>query len=203
VKVKIKICGVTSVADARMAVAAGADAIGLNFYPRSARCVSADTAAAIAAELPPSVWRVGVFVDASRDEVRRLADQCGLDTLQFHGNESPAECRGWAQRTIKAIRVKDASALRRAEDYQVDFILADAYVEGLAGGTGRLVPPEWLSGISPERLVLAGGLTPENVAAAVRQVRPFAVDVASGVESAPGRKDSERVKRFITNAQIT
>lgn len=199
--VKVKICGVTTVADARVAAAAGADAIGLNFYARSARCVSAETAAAIVAELPPAVWRVGVFVDAPRDDVQRLADACGLDTLQFHGDESPEYCRGWTQRTIKAIRVKDAATLGAAGAYRVDFVLADAYVEGLAGGTGHIVPPEWLRGISPERLILAGGLTPENVAAAVRGVRPFAVDVASGVEIAPGRKDPERVRRFISNAQ--
>lgn len=199
--VKVKICGVTCAQDARVAVEAGADAIGLNFYPRSVRCVSAEAAAAIVAVLPPSIWRVGVFVDAPRDEVESLAERCGLDTLQFHGNEAPAYCQGWKQRTIKAIRVKDAVTLSAANVYRVDFILADAYVEGLPGGTGRVVPPAWLEGVARDRLILAGGLTPENVAAAVRQVRPMAVDVASGVEHAPGRKDPERVRRFIANAQ--
>ena len=198
---KVKICGVTSVEDARIAVDAGANAIGVNFYTRSVRCVSAETAAAIVAALPPSVWRVGVFVDAPRAEVEELVERCGLDTVQFHGSESPDDCRGWAQRTIKAVRVKDAETLRHAAVYPVDFILADAYVEGLAGGTGRTVPVEWVSGVAPKRLVLAGGLTPDNVAEAVRRVRPFAVDVASGVEMAPGRKDPERVRRFIANAQ--
>lgn len=199
--VNVKICGVTSVDDATAAVAAGAHAIGLNFYARSPRCVALPTAAAIAAVLPPSVWRVGVFVDAPRAEIARTIERCGLDTVQLHGSESVDDCRGWTQRVIKAVRVRGADTLRQAQAYPVDFILADAYVEGLAGGTGRTVPPEWLEGIAPERLVLAGGLTPETVAEAVRRVRPFAVDVASGVESAPGRKDHERMKRFITNAQ--
>jgi phosphoribosylanthranilate isomerase len=201
VSVKVKICGVTSVEDARIAVSAGANAIGVNFYPGSVRCVSAETAAAIVAVLPPSVWRVGVFVDAPRAEVEELVERCALDTVQFHGNESPDDCRGWAQRTIKAVRVKDADTLRRADAYPVDFILADAYVEGLAGGTGRMVPAEWVNGVAPARLVLAGGLTPDNVAEAIRRVRPFAVDVASGVEIVAGRKDPERVRRFIANAQ--
>ena len=199
--VKVKICGVTTIDDAQAAVAAGADAIGLNFYPGSTRCVSAETAAAIVAKLPSSIWRVGVFVDAPRAEVERLVDLCGLDTLQFHGSESPEQCRGWGQRLIKAIRVREAETLRQAESYPVDFILADAYVDGLAGGTGRAVPLDWLRGFTSERLILAGGLTPETVAEAVRQVRPFAVDVASGVEHAPGRKDHERMRRFISNAQ--
>lgn len=201
VSVKVKICGVTTIDDAQAAVAAGADAIGLNFYAGSARCVSAETAAAIVATLPSSVWRVGVFVDAPRAEIERVIARCGLDTLQFHGSESPDACRGWGQRVIKAIRVRDAETLPQAQSYPVDFILADAYVDGLAGGTGRAVPPEWLHGIACERLILAGGLTPETVAEAVRHVRPFAVDVASGVERAPGRKDHERMRRFISNAQ--
>jgi phosphoribosylanthranilate isomerase len=199
--VKVKICGVTSIDDARLAIAAGAHAIGVNFYARSARCISAETAAAIVATLPPSIWRVGVFVDAPRAEVEELIERCGLDTVQFHGNESPDDCRGWAQRTIKAVRVKDADTLGRAEVYPVDFVLADAYVEGRAGGTGRIVPAEWVHGVPPERLMLAGGLTPDNVADAVRRLRPYAVDVASGVETAPGRKDPERVRKFIANAQ--
>lgn len=199
--VRVKICGVTSVDDARAAVAAGVHAIGLNFFARSPRYVDPGSAAEIVAALPASVWRVGVFVDAPRAEIERTIERCGLDTLQFHGSESSAACRGWTQRVIKAVRVRDPETLRQAQTYPVDFVLADAYVEGLAGGTGRAVPVDWLEGIAPDRLILAGGLTPETVAEAVRRVRPFAVDVASGVESAPGRKDHERMKRFIANAQ--
>jgi phosphoribosylanthranilate isomerase len=198
----VKICGVTSVEDALMAAAAGADAIGLNFHPPSPRCVDLDVAAQIAAALPARVWRVGVFVDRPRDAVRSIAARVGLDALQFHGSEDIELCRGWSCKTIKAVRVRDQATLPAAASYAVDFILADAYVEDLHGGTGARVPEQWLSGIAPERLFLAGGLTPENVAAAIRAIRPAAVDVASGVERAPGRKDPEKVKRFIANARL-
>jgi phosphoribosylanthranilate isomerase len=199
---KVKICGVTTVVDARMAAAAGADAIGINFSPRSLRRVTVDVAAAIAAALPSYVCRVGVFVDAPRDEVAATAAQVGLDALQFHGDESIALCAGWDRKTIKAVRVRDGGALALAAAYAVDFILADAYVEGSPGGTGQRVPLEWLTAVPPDRLILAGGLTADNVAAAIRAVRPAMVDVASGVESAPGRKDPEKVERFIANARV-
>jgi phosphoribosylanthranilate isomerase len=197
----IKICGITSAADARVAVAAGAGAVGLNFYPRSPRCVSAETAAEIIATLPAGVWRVGVFVDAPAADVAALVEGLGLDTLQFHGTESPDYCARWSQRVIKAVRVRDPQTLEAAAAYPVDFILADAYVEGLAGGTGATIPAEWVTAVKPDRLILAGGLTADNVAAAVRRLRPAGVDVASGVERSPGRKDPEQVKRFIANAQ--
>jgi phosphoribosylanthranilate isomerase len=198
---KVKICGVTSVRDGLMAAAAGADAIGLNFFAGSPRCVDIDVAAAIAAALPPGVCRVGVFVNAGRERVLAIAARVGLDAVQFHGDEPPELCSGWDCKTIKAVRVRDADALARAAGYPVDFILADAYVEGCAGGTGQRVAPEWLTGIPNERLILAGGLTPDSVAEAIRLVRPAAVDVASGVERAPGVKDPEKVERFVTNAK--
>ncbi len=199
---KVKICGVTCVADALHAARAGADAIGLNFAARSPRRVSVEQAAAIAAALPAGVCRVGVFVDAGRDEIAAVAARVGLDALQFHGDEPPALCAGWSAKTIKAVRVRDAATLAAASAYAVDFILADAYVEGQAGGTGRRVPLEWLGGVARERLILAGGLTPETVAEAVRAVRPAVVDVASGVEAAPGIKDPEKVERFIAHARL-
>src|SRR5262249_10346998 len=174
---KVKICGVTSVADALFAAEAGADAIGLNFCARSPRCVSVEVAAAIAAALPAGVCKVGVFVDAPRAEVSDIAARVGLDALQFHGGESAAFCAGWQWKTIKAVRVRDAQSLAGAPIETVDFILADAHVEGRAGGTGHRVPLDWLVGIPPQRLILAGGLTPDNVADAVRAVRPVAVDV--------------------------
>jgi len=197
---KVKICGVTTVGDALMAADAGADAIGLNFYPGSPRCVAVDVAAAIAAALPRGVLRVGVFVDAARRDIETVAARVGLDALQFHGAESSEFCSGWDRTTIKAMRVRDAEALARAPLDAVDFILADAFVEGLAGGTGQRVPYEWLAGVPADRLILAGGLTPDTVAEAIQAVRPAAVDVASGVERAPGIKDPEKVKRFIANA---
>lgn len=199
--VKVKICGVTRVADALHAARAGADAIGLNFSLRSPRRVSVEQAAAIAAALPAGVCTVGVFVDADREEIAAVAATVGLDALQFHGDEPPALCAGWDRKTIKALRVRDATTLAGAGDWAVDFILADAYVEGQAGGTGQRVPLAWLGGVARERLILAGGLTPETVAEAVRAVRPAAVDVASGVEAAPGIKDPEKVERFIAHAR--
>jgi phosphoribosylanthranilate isomerase len=200
--VKVKICGVTSVADALLAAAAGADAVGLNFHPPSPRCVSDAAAEEIAAALPAAVWRVGVFVDAARERVRERASRLALDALQFHGGEGAAYCRGWPQKVIKAVRVRGPGALAAAAaEYAVDFLLADAYVEGVAGGTGRRLPPAWLEGVSRERLILAGGLDAGNVAEAVRRVRPAWVDVASGVESAPGRKDPQAVRRFVVHAK--
>lgn len=201
-RLRIKICGVTTGGDAQLVAAAGADALGLNFYPGSPRHVSVEQGERILAGLPATICRVGVFVDAPRDWVAGVADRLGLDALQFHGGEPADYCRGWAPRkVIKAIRVRDRDTLRRAAELPVDFILADAYVEGLVGGTGQRAPWEWLSVVDRDRLVLAGGLTPENVAEAVRVVRPAAVDVASGVEYEPGRKDPERVRKFVAHAQ--
>ncbi|MCK6553596.1 phosphoribosylanthranilate isomerase [Candidatus Binatia bacterium] len=200
-RVRVKICGITNVADALAAAGAGADALGFNFYTGSVRYVSPDAAAAIAAQLPKAVCTVGVFVNAARAEIERIAAQVGLQALQFHGDEEPPECAGWSRKTIKALRVRDRGAAALAQRYAVDFVLADAYVAGRHGGTGASVPPELIEGFDRRRLILAGGLTPENVRAAVRAVQPFAVDVASGVESAPGKKDHEKMRRFIDHVQ--
>jgi phosphoribosylanthranilate isomerase len=199
--VKVKICGVTSPEDAALAAAAGADAIGLNFHPPSPRSVAVDTAEEIVRALPRGLCRVGVFVDAERTWVADLAARLALDALQFHGGEDADYCRGWSQKIIKAVRVRGPESLAPAMLPAVDFILADAYVEGLAGGTGRRVPLAWLAGVERERLILAGGLDADNVAEAVRLVRPAAVDVASGVERAPGRKDPEAMRRFVAHAK--
>lgn len=199
--VRVKVCGVTTPADALLAAEAGADAIGLNFFSGSPRSVDARRAAEIVERLPRTVCRVGVFVDAERSEVERLAESLGLDALQFHGRESPELCSGWDRPVIKALRLRGPNSIAAAAAYRVDFVLADAYVEGLVGGTGQRVPLDWLGKFPRQHLILAGGLLPENVAAAVRAVRPFGVDVASGVERAPGEKDPERVKRFISNAK--
>jgi len=198
---RVKICGITNVDDALAAVDAGAAAIGLNFYPRSPRCIGVDVAERIVAALPEQVCVVGVFVDAARADVGRVADTLGLDALQFHGGESPAFCAGWRAKVIKALRLRARGSLAELDSYRVDFELIDAYVEGVPGGTGRPAAWEWLHGRSTDRLILAGGLTPGNVADAVRAVRPFAVDVASGVERAPGRKDVGMMRRFVANAQ--
>lgn len=197
----VKICGITRLEDALAAAEAGADAIGLNFCPQSPRFVSAETAAAIVAALPPTICRVGVFVDADRRQVEELAERLDLTALQFHGSELPGYCRGWKRKVIKALRLRDAESAAAARRYEVAFVLADAYVEGRQGGTGQPVRRELLAGLDRARLILAGGLDPDNVAEAVRAVRPAGVDVASGVESAPGIKDHERVRKFIAHAK--
>jgi phosphoribosylanthranilate isomerase len=199
--VRVKVCGITNVDDALAAVDAGATALGFNFYSRSQRYVSPAAAGEIITRLPASACTVGVFVDEPRDSVASIAAQVGLRALQFHGNEPPELCRGWPQKTVKAVRVRDRDAVMQASAYDVDFILADAYVEGQFGGTGARIALELLEGLDHRRLILAGGLTADNVAEAVRAVRPFAIDVASGVEAAPGRKDWRLMRRFIANAQ--
>jgi phosphoribosylanthranilate isomerase len=200
---RVKICGITSVEDALHAARAGAAAIGLNFFPGTPRCLSLERAAAIAAALPRAVCRVGVFVDAPRAVIAEAVQRVGLDAVQFHGRESPDDCRDWPVRTIKVVRVDRPDTLAaEADRYPVDFVLADAYVEGQVGGTGRRIPLDWLAGVAKARLIVAGGLTPETVAEVVRAVRPAAVDVASGVERAPGVKDGEKVERFIANVRL-
>jgi phosphoribosylanthranilate isomerase len=198
--VRVKICGITNLDDARAAVDAGAVALGFNFHPLSPRCVGPELAAEIVAQLPRWVCTVGVFVNASREHVAAVGRLAQLTALQFHGEEDPDFCRGWEQKVLKAIRVRDAAAALVAQRYAVDFILADAYVEGQFGGTGQRVPAEYVQGLDRSRLVLAGGLTVDSVADAIRSVRPFAVDVASGVERAPGKKDWQLMRRFIAHA---
>jgi phosphoribosylanthranilate isomerase len=198
--VQVKICGITNLDDALAAVEAGADALGFNFYAPSPRAVSPDTAAGIVARLPAGMCSVGVFVNTTRQHIERVAGRVGLSALQFHGDEDPEFCRSWPQKTIKAVRVRDRGAAAAAAAYAVDFILADAYVEDRFGGTGRRIALEYLEGFDRGRLILAGGLTPENVKDAVRAVRPFGVDVASGIEGAPGKKDWDLMKRFIAHA---
>ena len=197
---RVKVCGITNLDDALAAVDAGAAGLGFNFYPRSPRYVPPGAAGEIMTRLPHAVCRVGVFVDETREHIASLAAQLGLQALQFHGNEPPELCRAWSQKVVKAIRVRDRDAVMLARTYDVDFILADAYVEGQLGGTGTRVALELLEGLDRRRLILAGGLTAENVVAAVRAVGPFAVDVASGIEAAPGRKDWRLMRRFIANA---
>jgi len=199
--VKVKICGITTVDDAVTAARAGAAAIGLNFYSRSLRYVSVEQARAIVAALPPEVCPVGVFVNETRGHVVDVATTVGLRAVQLHGDESPADCTGWSIKVIKALRVRDAASVEQAAAYPVDFILLDAYVEGHAGGTGRRFAWDLATRCDRSRLILAGGLTADNVADAVRAVRPYAVDVASGVERGPGIKDTQLIQRFIANAQ--
>lgn len=197
--VRSKICGITRIEDALIAAAAGADAIGLVFYPKSPRAVSIQQARAIIAALPPFVTTVGLFVDASRCELGEILDAVPLDLLQFHGDESAADCEGFHRPYIKALRVKPGDDLTaQIESYaSASGILLDTFVAGVPGGTGEAF--DW--SLVPQGLntpiILAGGLTPENVRAAIEQVRPYAVDVSGGVEASKGLKDAEKVRAFL------
>lgn len=200
--VLVKICGITTVEDAHAAVAAGADWIGLNFFPKSRRYVTPEKARAIVATLPDTVRAVGVFVNCSRGQVEEIAAMVGVHILQFHGDESEDDCRNWSWPVIRAIRVDNDWSVLANAGAVADYLLVDRFVAGSYGGTGQRVDWKRLATWNPPRpLVLAGGLDPTNVAEAVRIVRPFAVDVASGVEVAPGRKDPEAMRRFVRNAK--
>ena len=201
--VKVKICGITNVRDARAAVRLGADALGFNFFPRSPRYVEPPRVRAILAALPPFVTAVGLFVNESADTVRRVCDQVGLLTVQLHGEERPSvvdALRGLTR--IKAFRIRDEADLKQLSRYQVEAYLLDAFVPGKQGGTGVTFNWDLARQAQPVGpIILAGGLTPENVGDAVLQARPYAVDVASGVEDRPGSKDRELIAAFIRNAK--
>jgi phosphoribosylanthranilate isomerase len=209
--VRVKVCGLRTPGEALAAAEAGADWIGLNFHPPSPRYVDIDTAAAIVAALPSSARAVGLFVDRPPSEVASVASRLGLRIVQLHGAEPAADLLALAGFTlIRAFRLADASSIDRMLSYlqeaadlgrAPDAVLVDAFVAGLPGGTGRSIADELLDALpSLPRLILAGGLTPENVGERVARVRPWMVDVAGGVESAPGRKDPARVAAFIRAA---
>jgi phosphoribosylanthranilate isomerase len=200
--VRVKICGITTVDDALSAVTAGADALGFVFFARSPRNVSPDEAAGIIRRLPPFVQTVGLFVNEDAETVNGIADRCGLDIVQLHGDESPAYCDLIHRRVLKAFRVRDAASLEAMGNYRVAGYLLDAWKKDAYGGTGHTFDWELAKGAAVHGpLVLAGGLDPDNVAEAVRRVRPYAVDVSSGVESTPGKKDHEKVREFISRAK--
>ncbi len=196
---KIKVCGITSASDGLMAANAGANAIGLMFYEPSPRYVTLEQAAEIAAALPPLVSRVGVFVDPDEELVNRAIEMASLDVLQFHGNETPEFCNSFNRRWIKAFRIKDASSLEQLGEYsEAAAWLLDSYVKGAMGGTGHrfnwdLAAQAVAMG---KPIFLAGGLTPDNAAQAIEQVKPYALDVSSGVEESPGVKSPEKVNAF-------
>jgi len=199
--VKVKICGVCTVDDARAAAAAGADFIGLNFHPASPRYVDPVRARAIA-DAVAATPLVGVFVDAPRAHVEEIAALVGLAVLQFHGEEDATYCTGWACRTIKALRARPGADLaHRGARYRTDYLLIDSYEPERPGGTGRPLDPAAAVGLPAGRLFVAGGLRPDTVAAVVASLRPFAVDVASGVEDRPGRKDHGKIEAFIRAAK--
>jgi phosphoribosylanthranilate isomerase len=196
---RVKICGITNLEDALLAVELGAQALGFIFYPKSPRAIKPEAARQIIAQLPPLVLSVGVFVNESAALVLEMAEIARLDWVQLHGEEPPEYCRFLYRNVVKAIRVKDQTSLEQMKQYQgsVRAFLLDTHTSGARGGTGESF--DWdLARQAKEYgpIVLAGGLKPENVAMAIRQASPQAVDVASGVEAAPGKKDHDRLRAF-------
>jgi phosphoribosylanthranilate isomerase len=201
--VRVKICGITRLQDLHAACDAGADALGFVFYEKSPRHVSIASAAALLRELPPFVQAVGLFVNAEPAFIESVLQAVPLDLLQFHGDETPVDCARYGRPYIKAVRVnRDTDLLKCAADFAAARgLLLDAYVPGVPGGTGErfdwtLIPPNL-----PKPVILSGGLTPDNVAEAVQRVRPWAVDVSSGVEVSKGIKDAHKIAQFIAKAK--
>lgn len=202
-RTRIKICGVTRPEDARIAAELGADAIGLVFYAPSPRNVGVEQARAIIAAVPPFVTAVGLFVDPSMDQVESVLRRCPLGLLQFHGDEAPDFCAGFGLPYIKAARVSaDADLVQYLSPYHgAQGWLLDAYHDRLYGGTGESFDWKLIPRQLARPVILSGGLTPDNVAAAVRQVRPWAVDVSSGVEASKGIKDAAKIAAFIAGVK--
>jgi phosphoribosylanthranilate isomerase len=199
---RVKVCGVTSVADAQMCVDAGVDAIGLNFWSGSVRRCAESVAREIADAVAGRALLVGVFVDAPEPEIERLRAGVPLGCVQLHGAEPPALLARFLPHAYKALRVRDAGVLDEVRAFPGEHVLLDAYVPGAPGGTGATFDWTLAEQVARERKVtLAGGLTPQNVAQAVRAVRPFCVDTASGVESGPGIKDPALVRAFVERAK--
>ena len=203
-RTRVKICGITNREDALDAVRHGADAIGLVFYPPSPRAVTVAQAAAAVAGLPPFVTVVGLFVDAGRAAIAEVLRGVRIDLLQFHGDEPPEDCAGHGRPYVKAVRMREGTDLvaERVRFADASALLVDTYQADAPGGTGRafdwsLIPPALAPG-----LILAGGLTPENVSEAVRQLRPYAVDVSGGVERAKGRKDPGKIAAFMRGVAL-
>lgn len=199
-RTRVKICGLTRPGDAELAVTLGADAIGLVFYAASPRAVDSLSARAIVARIPPFVTVVGLFVNAAAAEVSRVLSQVRIDLLQFHGDETPDFCTGFGKSYVKAIRM--APGIDLAAEFErfgeAQALLLDAYQPDARGGTGHAF--DWARAVAPagRRVILAGGLTPDNVQSALTIAKPYAVDVSSGVESAKGIKDPAQIARFLT-----
>ncbi len=205
--VKVKVCGITNLADAEAALECGADMLGFNFYSRSPRCLKPHKAKQIIELLPADAFNVALFVNQSKEKVNEIlsasvlrSGEKGFNGVQFHGEEDAGYCRNWDVTVIKAFRLKERTALVRLENFPADFYLLDSYSAGF-GGSGTSFPWEWLDGIETAKLILSGGLSVNNVAAAVGRVRPFGVDVCSGVEARPGIKDHGKLKAFIAAAK--
>lgn len=198
-RTRVKICGITNIADAKQAIESGADALGFVFYKPSPRYIKPELAADIIKSLPPFVTSVGLVVDMHSVELTKLLQKVPLDLIQFHGNESESECLSYNKPYIKAIRVKNESSIADAvSNYSnARSLLLDAYKEGVPGGTGEVFNWSSIPQSLARNIVLAGGLTTENISLAIKQVRPYAVDVSGGVELEKGVKDHAKVKKFI------
>ena len=202
---KVKICGMTDLRDALKAYELGADFVGFIFFDKSPRRLEPDHTRVIIEDLPKELTKVGLFLDQDLEYVRSTAKKCHVDILQLHGNESPAYCKSLKDdfKIIKTFRVKDEASIGLVNKYEdVDYYLFDTYVEGMPGGTGKSFNWDILKGKSFNKpIFIAGGLKPDNVKEAVEKLAPYAVDVASGVERSPGKKDYKRLKEFIDNAK--
>jgi phosphoribosylanthranilate isomerase len=205
--IRVKVCGITNLADAQVALEFGADTLGFNFYPPSPRSITPREADAILHQLPEGSYNVALFVNEPKERVyeviacgKQTSGRQGFSALQFHGEESEEYCQNWPLKVIKAFRVKEKKSLEGMERFPADFYLLDSWSSGY-GGSGTAFPWEWLEGLNTEKLILSGGLTVGNVAEAVRRVRPYGVDVCSGVEARPGIKDHGKLKEFIFAAK--
>ena len=200
---QIKICGLTRKEDVAAAVSLNVQALGFVFYAQSPRYVSPQQAQELIQSIPPSIAKVGLFVNATAEQVGQVLAVAEIDLLQFHGEETPEYCRQFGLMSMKAFRIRDAESLKELPKYPTEAWLLDAYSAENLGGTGEKF--NWDLAVEAQKfgkpVFLAGGLTPENVAAAVRQVQPFGVDVSSGVESSPGKKDHAKVRAFIDNVR--
>ena len=200
--VKVKVCGITNLADAEKALEFGADMLGFNFYAPSPRAIAPEQAREITARLPAGSFNVALFVNERREKVIEViaAAPRAYRGLQFHGEESAAYCQGWDMKVIKAFRLKEKAALAAINNFPADYYLLDSWSAGY-GGSGSQFPWEWLDGLDAGKLILSGGLRVDNVAEAIRRIRPYGVDVCSGVEARPGFKDHGKLKEFIDAAK--
>jgi len=198
-RTRVKVCGITRVEDALNAVASGADAIGLVFYEKSPRYITVEKAAEIAESLPPFISKIALFVNAADEEIRTVLDIVPVDLLQFHGEESPQTCQAYGWPYIKAIRMHDdVNLLQLSDDYaEASALLLDSFVEGTQGGTGQKFDWSRVPSNLNKPIILAGGLTAKNVAQAISEVSPYAVDVSGGVEIEKGIKDAAKIEEFI------
>ncbi len=199
---RIKICGITNITDALEAVELGADALGFNFYPKSPRFISEEAVREIIRKLPPFFVSVGIFVNEPSEMIRKILESTGIQTIQLQGDEPPDFCSQFSQPVIKAVRIKNHDSLKAVKDYQVSAFLLDSYSPGYYGGSGKAF--DWSLAVKAKkygRIILAGGLSPDNITEAIREVKPYGVDVCSGVEREPGKKDYKKLKAFIQAAK--